>query len=87
MHRYGVCRWRRYHGNIELIQSKIVKHKDDGTIFEEKDIWKWAFDMLKGLKTLHDSKILHRDIKSANIFLCDGVAKIGDLNISKLLQS
>jgi NIMA (never in mitosis gene a)-related kinase len=40
-----------------------------------------------GLKTLHDAKILHRDIKSANIFLSNDIAKIGDLNISKLLQS
>lgn len=30
---------------------------------------------------------MHRDIKSANIFLSGGVAKIGDLNISKLLHS
>lgn len=43
--------------------------------------------LILGLKTLHDAKILHRDIKSANIFLSEGVAKIGDLNISKMLQS
>jgi len=30
-------------------------------------------------------KILHRDIKSANVFLAKGYqAKIGDLNVSKL---
>ena len=40
-----------------------------------------------GLKTLHDNKILHRDLKSANVFLSDGVAKIGDLNISKILKN
>ncbi len=34
---------------------------------------------------LHDKKVLHRDIKSANVFLCkDGTAKIGDMNVSKI---
>lgn len=40
--------------------------------------------MLSGLHTLHSASILHRDIKSANIFKCDGIYKLGDLNISKL---
>lgn len=35
---------------------------------------------------MHSSKILHRDIKSANIFYSKNIAKLGDLNISKLLK-
>ena len=43
--------------------------------------------MTKGLKSLHDLKILHRDMKSANIFLFkDGTAKLGDLNVSKVAK-
>jgi NIMA (never in mitosis gene a)-related kinase len=35
---------------------------------------------------LHDLKILHRDLSSTNIFLfSDGNAKIGDINISKVV--
>ena len=42
----------------------------------------------QGLKVLHDLKILHRDIKSANVFLTkSGLAKLGDLNVSKLVKS
>lgn len=55
-----------------VIQSQIVKHRENNTIFEEKQIWKTAYDILKGLKVLHGFKILHRDIKSANIFLSNG---------------
>lgn len=42
-------------------------------------------NIVKGLRDLHKMKVLHRDIKSANIFLGKGyMAKIGDLNVSKL---
>ena len=41
----------------------------------------------KGLYSLHSNKILHRDLKSANIFIAaDGTYKLGDLNISKVLK-
>ena len=34
---------------------------------------------------MHDAKILHRDLKSANIYLKkDGSAKLGDMNVSKV---
>lgn len=43
--------------------------------------------MAKGLKSLHDRKILHRDLKCANIFItADGSYKLGDLNVSKVLK-
>ena len=42
-------------------------------------------NMLNGLKVLHDMKIVHRDIKTANIFISNGLYKLGDLNVSKIL--
>jgi len=43
--------------------------------------------MTQGLQALHDRSILHRDLKSANVFLqVDGVYKLGDLNVSKIAQ-
>ena len=43
--------------------------------------------MVKGLKCLHDLRIFHRDLKSANVFLYkDGTAKLGDMNVSKLAK-
>ena len=35
---------------------------------------------------MHSNNIIHRDIKPANIFFVGGVAKLGDLNVSKVLE-
>ena len=44
--------------------------------------------MTRGLKTLHELKILHRDIKTANVFMFQsGAVKLGDMNVSKMSKS
>lgn len=44
--------------------------------------------MVRGLGALHELKIVHRDIKSANLFLNkDGTLKLGDLNVSKVAKA
>ena len=69
------------------LYQKIVEHKKTAKFFEESDVWRIFIQLVKGLKALHDLKILHRDLKSANVFLCsDGTAKLGDLNVSKVAR-
>ena len=69
------------------LYQKIVEHKKSAMFFEETDIWRIFIQLVKGLKALHDLKILHRDLKSANVFLLsDGTAKLGDLNVSKVAR-
>jgi NIMA (never in mitosis gene a)-related kinase len=42
---------------------------------------------VKGLKRLHDLKIYHRDLKSANVFMNqDGRVQLGDMNVSKVAK-
>ena len=79
-----LCIVMEYADKGDLYQ-KIVHLKKIGCLIEEIDAWKIFIQMVRGLKSLHDLKILHRDLKSANIFLfSDGSAKIGDLNVSKV---
>ena len=67
--------------------QKITACRRSNAHFEEQDIWRVFIQMVKGLKALHELKILHRDLKSANIFLySDGLAKLGDLNVSKVAK-
>lgn len=69
------------------LYQKISEHKKAAMFFEESDIWRILIQLVKGLKALHDLKILHRDLKSANVFLeSDGSAKLGDLNVSKVAR-
>ena len=68
--------------------AKIKDHQKMNTKFEENQIWSLFIQIVQGLKILHDLKILHRDIKSANVFLTrSGEAKLGDLNVSKQVKS
>jgi len=65
----------------------ITERKKTKNYFTEQEVWKVFVQLLKGLKALHDFKILHRDIKSANVFLFDGgICKLGDLNVSKVAR-
>ena len=81
----SLCLIMEYADKGDLYQ-KITQFKKMGCLIEEIDVWRIFIQMTKGLKALHDLKILHRDLKSANIFLfSDGSAKIGDLNVSKVV--
>jgi len=43
--------------------------------------------ILKGLKALHQHGVIHRDLKSANIFVFkNNIVKIGDFNVAKFHQ-
>ena len=70
------------------LETKIKVMKRNKQKFEEPLIWEYAIQIVEGLKALHDKKILHRDLKSANIFLLKGKnqCKIGDLNVSKVMK-
>ena len=80
----SLCIVMEYADDRDLYQ-KICQYKKMNLLMEESDIWRVFIQMVKGLKILHDLKILHRDLKSANILLFnDGTAKIGDCNVSKI---
>ena len=69
------------------LYTKIKKMKEQKIIFDEKIIWDYSIQIIQGLKALHDKNIMHRDLKSENIFITkNNRCKIGDMNVSKVLK-
>jgi len=68
------------------VYEKIKKHKKDRTYIKERQIWKILIQTVRGLHAMHKINVMHRDLKSANIFLKDddSIAKLGDMNVSKV---
>jgi len=83
----------------------ITDYADSGDLFQlitkcqkarnhivENDVWRYIHGMLHGLKALHDMRILHRDLKCANVFLStcprtkEVIALLGDFNVSKVAK-
>lgn len=59
----------------------------DDTVYNEKLIKGWIYDIAKGLKFLHENNILHRDIKPDNILIDrNGHCKIADFGTSIKLK-
>ncbi|KAG3264896.1 hypothetical protein H1C71_001240 [Ictidomys tridecemlineatus] len=60
---------------------------DKGILFQEDQILDWFVRICLALKHVHDRKILHRNIKSQNIFLIkDETVQLGDFRISRVLN-
>ncbi|PSN50789.1 hypothetical protein C0J52_05947 [Blattella germanica] len=70
------------------LYTKIREHAQKGRYFSEDTILNWFVQICLALKHVHDRKILHRDIKSQNIFLSKGnIVKLGDFGIAKILKN
>ena len=53
----------------------------------EGQVWTIALQLLAGLICIHRQGVLHRDLKSKNIFLTrDGKAKIGDFGVGAAIS-
>ena len=66
------------------IKRKLKKNEH----FPEKIIKNWFLQIVMALEYLHKRRVLHRDIKSSNIFITScGSVKIGDFGIAKVLAS
>ncbi|XP_047579259.1 serine/threonine-protein kinase Nek3 isoform X4 [Lutra lutra] len=69
----------------DLMQK--IKHQK-GKLFPEDTILNWFTQMCLGVNHIHKKRVLHRDIKSKNIFLTqNGKVKLGDFGSARLLSN
>ncbi|CAK6442894.1 unnamed protein product [Pipistrellus nathusii] len=69
----------------DLMQK--IKHQK-GKLFPEDMILNWFTQMCLGVNHIHKKHVLHRDIKSKNIFLTqNGQVKLGDFGSAHLLSN
>lgn len=60
----------------------------EGALIEEARFIRWFVQICFALLHVHDMKVLHRDLKTQNIFLTSaGQAKLGDFGIARVLEA
>ena len=68
---------------LNKIQEKQKSHEN----FSEEEVLNIFTQISLALKHSHDRKILHRDLKSANIFLSKGgTVKLGDFGVAGVIE-
>lgn len=66
------------------LYKQITQQKKQGSLFSEDQIMEWFVQICLAIKYIHDKKILHRDLKTQNIFLTkSNHIKLGDFGIGK----
>ena len=62
----------------------LIENHPNGLSKEEA--LKWFSGVISGTAYLHSQGLVHRDIKPGNLFIDDGIVKIGDYGLSKFIS-
>jgi len=70
------------------LSRALRKRQAQRKLLPEDLIWSYFIQIARGLQALHSQKILHRDVKTANVLRMSGeIVKLGDLGVAKLMKN
>ena len=70
------------------LSTAIQSRRKDAKYWDEEEVMRIFVQICLALKHVHNANILHRDLKSQNIFLTlKGMIKLGDFGIAKVLDA
>jgi serine/threonine protein kinase len=73
---------------MAFIEGENLRDKTKSGPMKIDDLIRIGIDIAKGLEEAHEKKIIHRDIKSANIMISSkGQVKITDFGLARLIDS
>ncbi|KAG8523924.1 Serine/threonine-protein kinase Nek4 [Galemys pyrenaicus] len=68
------------------LYRKLKEQK--GRLLPERQVVEWFVQIAMALQYLHEKHILHRDLKTQNVFLTrTNIIKVGDLGIARVLEN
>ena len=67
--------------------SKVRRARERGRPFPEARVVTWLMQLVSALAYIHSKKIMHRDLKTQNVFIGrDGSLRLGDFGLAKVLE-
>ena len=70
-------------GDLAATIKRRAKKEDN---FTEAEVLDWFVQLVMALHHVHSKKILHRDLKTQNIFITKNLVKLGDFGIAKVME-
>ncbi|XP_071823810.1 serine/threonine-protein kinase Nek11-like isoform X2 [Apostichopus japonicus] len=68
------------------LDDMITATKKAGKSLDQSLIMDWFVQLTLAVQHMHSRRVLHRDLKTRNIFLKNNMVKIGDFGISRVLM-